>query len=591
VGKVLVADGKTTTSLTFGAGAYSEAALSSGTTYYFYAVARDTAGNLTAVQSATGETVTPTLNGFTAYWRYPNASSLTSETGTGGAFDGAGTKYTWFDNGNGSAYYGIKALASPASINTMTCEKVAVSTIDGMTASVRLVPTNTGSTMCGYSVVLYNSASNVVGTLEFVAGETARYVRVLDAVGSQLTRQDITDANAFYNTGWYNYYIYGYYNYYVRLVPVSGSPGTYDVVFNVHYNTDTSFRYSFTYRAAFAGVSKAALCIFNQGSADMYVYNPWVYSRVLLDNEIFKVTKWNLDPALINFSGTVTGTRNLLQDVGPNAMSFGNGMFIKYAVPAGATQLEIVCFGGGAGWNYGLGFSYGKISVSGGTNLAIITGAENAPGAYAATNYAAYQQILANYGQSHPQFAGYNYARYGFGTGYTLSGVFEFFEPTTSTFAQIRSKAIVIAGASGSGGNAGGCHGGAGGGSSGTQGENVRGTSGGTGGTQTAAGGGYMNGFEMIGGPGAPNGDMEGGSGGAGYWAGGGGGNRSGGGGGSGYVGGSASYPVTSGYTQNGIPGAPGPVASANCMAAITAYFTSTAYPNQYYGVVYVYAS
>jgi hypothetical protein len=57
VGKALVADGKTTTSLTFGAGAYGESPLASVATFYFYAVARDAAGNLSAVLGATAATV------------------------------------------------------------------------------------------------------------------------------------------------------------------------------------------------------------------------------------------------------------------------------------------------------------------------------------------------------------------------------------------------------------------------------------------------------------------------------------------------------------------------------------------------------
>jgi hypothetical protein len=598
VGKALVADGKTTTSLTFGAGAYGEAALAPGSTYYFYAVARDAAGNPSAVLSASASPAAPTLNGFSAYWRYPSAASLASETGAGGTFDGAGTKYTWYNgNGNGAPYYGINVAASPSARQTTTCDPVSASATAGLTAAVRIVPSNASATTCGYSVLLYNGSGAAAGTLEFVTGETARYVRVLDAAGTQLARQDITDASAFYNAGWYNYYIYAYYNYYVRLVPVAGSPGTYDCVFNVHYNNNGSFSFSYTYRASFSGVASAALRLFNQGSVNMYAYNPWVYSSALTDSEIFKVTPpWNVDPNVINFSGAMTGTRGALQSIGASAMGYGNGMFLKYVVPAGATRLEMFCFGGGGDSG---GFSYGSATVAGGQSFAVITGATVYPGTAKAAAYPAYAQLAATYGTSHPQYtAGSSYgARYGFGIGGALTGVFELFDPTALNMSSIRAKSVIIAGGYGTKGNVGGTGPAAGGGLSGATGATVNLPSqglygqGGGGGTQTAAGSGWMNALAMHGPGGNPMGDKEGGSGGGGYFGGGGAGTQSTGGGGSGYIGGTPSFRLTAGYTQNQNPGtAPASVASAssNAAAVFTAYAANA---DKSYGVMYLYAS
>ena len=75
VGKVTVADGKSVTSLTFGAGAYGEAALAEAAPFYFYAVARDTVGNFSGVLSASATT----LDGTAPLW-----SSLTATGSTSG---------------------------------------------------------------------------------------------------------------------------------------------------------------------------------------------------------------------------------------------------------------------------------------------------------------------------------------------------------------------------------------------------------------------------------------------------------------------------------------------------------------------------
>jgi hypothetical protein len=289
-------------------------------------------------------------------------------------------------------------------------------------------------------------------------------------------------------------------------------------------------------------------------------------------------------------SNGYAGTRDVLQGLGAAAMATGNGMFVKYVVPAGAQQLELFCFGAGQETQFVTGsapgaggFSYGRILVSGGSSLAIVTGANVLPSATDATTYQAYKDIAANYGYN----SSTNYGiKHGFSYGSALAGVFEVFDPVTTAMSALQSKAIILAG--GAGDRDGGYTHAYGGGSTGANGVSWHGTWS-TGGSQTAAGTGHANGYYLYG-PQGYVGDWGGGGGGGGYWAGGSGRKFNEGAGGSGFVGGTVAHAVTGGYTQQGIPTlAPaGVVGSANAAAAFAAFWAN---PDRNKGAVYVFAS
>jgi hypothetical protein len=75
---VLIADGKSVNGLTFGAGANGEAALAASTSYFVYAVARDTTGNLSAVLAAAASTTTPAFTLQPTSTRFATTSSSPS---------------------------------------------------------------------------------------------------------------------------------------------------------------------------------------------------------------------------------------------------------------------------------------------------------------------------------------------------------------------------------------------------------------------------------------------------------------------------------------------------------------------------------
>jgi hypothetical protein len=140
-------------------------------------------------------------NNFLALWRYQTSTSLASETGSGGQFDGLGTKYTHYAAGAVSC--GILLATSVAEQN-ITSEAIPVDPTLGFSAAVRLSP-HSSAAVAGYRVLLLNTAGTTVGVLEFKTGETMRYVRVLNAAGAELAK-DVTlesTAAAKYNTGWY----------------------------------------------------------------------------------------------------------------------------------------------------------------------------------------------------------------------------------------------------------------------------------------------------------------------------------------------------------------------------------------------------